>query len=333
MPGLRDYVPGLQEGFKVFPQDIAGMLGIPYVGNVWYVDATNGSDTANPGTAANQAFKTLYKAHSSAVNNNHDVIIINPGGVGSGTGTEESVYGAWTWTKNLTHVIGNAAPSRISQRARVLWGTAGQSTSAALLTFEGSGCIVANVQFATFVDNNILFQVKGDRNYFNNVHFAGIGNATAGDDTAARSLWLADGDENVFEACTIGLDTVARSTSNAELEFTGESQRNQFLDCLFLCFADNAGHLFVKANTAGSDIDRFALFKNCGFINPINSTATTMTDAMALHASLAGSIVLIDCYKIGATGWADNLTTVQALGVSSNATYDQGIGFPVNPSA
>jgi hypothetical protein len=80
-------------------------------------------------------------------------------------------------------------------------------------------------------------------------------------------------------------------------------------------------------------MDRWNLFRGCQFINAIGSTSTTQTDAFAIHATPGGLIVLQDCLKIGATGWADNLTNVYMLSVSSNATYANGIGFAVNPGA
>lgn len=325
MGKAREYIPALKFGHKIMPEDIAGMIGLPFVGDIFYVDPTNGSDTANNGKSQNNAFKSLYKAHSAVQSNHHDVIIIVPGGVGTGTGTEESTAvsgGAWTFSKNLVYVLGNAAPSRISQRARVLWGTAGQSTSGALLTISGSGNLFKNIQFGTFVDNNILVKVTGSRNVFEQVHFAGIGDATAGDDTAARSLWVAGGSENLFDDCVIGLDTIARSDANAELELSGAATRNQFRGCDFLSFADNAGHLFVKAATA-ADVDRFAIFDHCRFLNAIRSTATTLTVAMDLTASLGGAVILHDSWLFGATDWADdfsNVYTAGGMGVATAAT-------------
>lgn len=328
----RDYVPAVKYGNKWQVNDLQGVAGQPYIGNVWYVDAVNGLDT-NGGTSIGNAFKTLYAAHAAASTNNYDMIIISPAGTGSGTGTNESAYGAWTFSKSLITVVGDAAPSMISPRARVLWNTAGQSTTDALLTISGSGNTFLNFQLGTFVDNNILLTVTGQRNYFGGVHIAGAGDSSTSGDTAARSLILSGGSENMFESCAIGVDTVARSTTNAQIELLGSATRNQFVNCLVLTYASNAGHFFVKANAASSAIDRWVIFNGCGFINPINSAATTMTDAMALSASLAGSVILINTYEVGATGWADNLTAIQALSVSSNSTYNQGIGKPVNPAA
>lgn len=328
---FRDSQTALQQGAKIIAEDLAGVIGLPQVGNTWYVDAVNGSDTTNDGTAWNQAFKTYYQAHSAATTNNYDQITVAPAGTGSGTGTDESVYGRWTFSKSLITTIGGPAPSRVSPRARILWGTASQSTTTnPLLTISGQGNRFLNIQWATFVDNNVLVKLTGQRNTFAQVHFAGIGDATAGDDADARCLWVSGGSENWIEDSIVGLDTIARSTSNAEIVFDTSATRNTFVNTDILTYADNAGHFFVTAGA--TSIDRWVKFYNCGFINPINSAATTMTDAMSLSGSAGGSVIGIDSYKIGATGWADTVTVLQLLSVSSNSTYNQGIGFPVNPN-
>jgi len=82
----HDYYPGLKK-FKIYPEDIAGMVGLPYVGNIYYVDPTNGSDTANGGKSQNDAFASLTTAYGKTTDNNHDVIVLVPGEVGSGSGT------------------------------------------------------------------------------------------------------------------------------------------------------------------------------------------------------------------------------------------------------
>jgi len=316
MGKARNYIPALKFGHKIYPNDLAGMIGQPRVGNIWYVDGVNGSDT-NSGGDEDHSFASLYKAHSAAADNNFDVIVVASEGIGSGSGTDESVAvsgGRWTFSKNLVTVVGASAPSMISQRSRVLWDTASQSTTTnALLTISGSGNSFMNIQLATFVDNNVLVEITGDRNFFGNVHFAGIGDATAGDDADAKTLHLNDGDENYFSGCYIGLDTVARSTTNTEIELSGQSQRNIFEDCFIASYADNAGHFFVQASAA-QDIDRFVMFKHCIFHNAVDSAATAMTVAMDLHASLGGSVILYDSWLFGATDWADDFTNVEVAG-------------------
>ncbi len=272
----------------------------PRIGNVWYVDAVNGSDTANNGTTQNSAFATLYAAHNAATTNNYDVIIVAPSGAASGSGTNESVYGAWTFSKSLITVVGSSAPTAISPRSRILWNTAGQSTSSALLTVSGAGNTFINLQFGSFVDNNILVTVTGSRNFFQGVHFAGIGDDTTGDDTAARSLILSGAGECRFIDCTIGLDTVTRSTTNASLELTGSCDRNRFENCLFPAYCDNAGPVFVKATT-GNCYQRFVIFDRCIFINAVDGSSTTMTAGITNAGTGNGTFFMRDCWMRGAT--------------------------------
>lgn len=315
---------GFYQGMKWIPSDIAGFIGLPQVGNIWYVDAVNGSDTANSGTQYNQAFKTLYAAHNAATTNNYDVIVIVPAGTGSGTGTDESVYGAWTFSKSLITVMGGSAPVAISPRSRVLWNTAGQSTSSALLTISGSGNSFVNFQFGSFVDNNILVTVTGSRNYFGSVHFAGIGDDTTGDDTSARSLVLSGASENRFVDCTVGLDTVTRSTTNASLELTGSCDRNRFEDCLFPAYCDNAGVLFVKAVT-GNCYERFVIFDRCIFLNAVDGSSTTMTAGISNAGTGNGTFLMRDCWMRGATDTCStsyvNVYVTNATVNTSNQTF------------
>lgn len=300
----------------------------PQVGNVWYVDAVNGSDTANNGTSADSAFASLYAAHNAASDNNYDVIIVAPSGAASGSGTNESAAvsgGAWTFSKNLITVIGSSAPTAISPRSRILWDTAGQSTSTALLTISGAGNSFINVLFGTFVDNNILVNVTGDRNFFQSVHFAGIGDATAGDDTAARSLLLTGAGECRFVDCTIGLDTVTRSVANASLEMTGSCERNRFENCLFPMFADNADALFIKADT-GNCYERFVIFDGCIFINAVDGSSTTITAGIDNGGTGNGTVFMRDCWMRGATDMCNVYTNVYVTNPTVNTANQT---FPV----
>lgn len=330
---FKDFNSALSSGAKIMPQDIAGMIGLPYVGNIFYIDPINGNDSYS-GTAQNNAFKTLTKAYASTTNNNHDVIVIVPAGAGSGTEPYATVEtAAITWSNNLTHLIGNVAGTPLSSRARVSTLTAAVSP---FITISGQGNSFHNVQFhSSATTNYINVRVSGNRNYFENVHFAGLANATAGDNATGASLELYGAQENYFVNCTVGLDTVTRTAANANLKITLGSDtvaRNVFDSCIFPMMADADAPLFIKQGDSVG-MDRWNLFRNCSFINCIGSTSTQQTDAFSIHATPGGLIVLKDCLKIGATGWADNLTSLYLLGSSSNSTYNQGIGFAVNPAA
>ena len=249
----RDFIPALKFGHKIHPEDLAGFIGRPHVGDIYYVDPTNGSDTANSGTSWDDAFASVGTAYTNCTDNNYDVIILAPG-----THSSSAEASAITWSKDHITLIGNVAPVGMSQRARML----ASASVSPMITVSGYGNVFKNVQLASWNDNNILVTVSGSRNYFENVHFAGIGNATAGDDTAARCLYLNGGQENRFVDCTFGVDTVARSTTNATVEFASAASRNVFENCRFLMYADNVGPNHVLF-TGTSAIDRWVEFKNC----------------------------------------------------------------------
>ena len=70
-------------------------------GNVWYWDPYSGNDTYT-GTKPNSAFKTFAKAHDSAADNNHDIIVCIPGNTLGETIADEAI----TITKNYLFVRG-----------------------------------------------------------------------------------------------------------------------------------------------------------------------------------------------------------------------------------
>ncbi|MHA2066757.1 MAG: hypothetical protein ACXABY_20485, partial [Candidatus Thorarchaeota archaeon] len=133
--------------------------------------------------------------------------------------------------------------------------------------------------------------------------FAGIGNTTM--DVAGAASLKVSGDENLFEECVIGLDTIGRgSAANSEILFTGGATRNIFRRCIIPTYADADTHQFVTQ--AASAIDRFNIFEDCLFYNAVNSGATTMTEALdiATGGSPAGGFILWGNNTIvGATEW------------------------------
>ncbi len=110
--------------------------------------------------------------------------------------------------------------------------------------------------------------LTGARNYFNRCFIVGGAGCTA---TAnERSLELGDGaQENIFEDCTIGTDTVDRgNNANCELYINGTTNgtaRNRFNRCLFLSEAEGGtAHLAIKS-AAATSMGRHMLFRDCDF--------------------------------------------------------------------
>ena len=327
MGKARDYIPALKYGHRIYPEDIAGMLGLPHVGNIYYVDPNSGNDTSNSGTSQDDALKTVATAYGKATSGNHDVIIIAPSG---GTGrTSETT--AITWAKRFTHLIGSAAPTLQDVRAGISFGTGGS------LTISENGCIFKNLTLTSSVDTDVTVSLTGDYNYFEGVDFKGTYNATSIGSTPWRALSMTGAEENTFVGCTIGSDTMTRSAANASLEFSTACARNVFDGCFFPVFTDDATALFVIADSA-ADMDRFTIFRSCIFHNAVNSSSSTMTVGMSIHAAVGGTFILEDCTMIGASDLSNNFANIRAnpasaSGYAANAAGTQALaGLAITPA-
>jgi len=301
---------------------------IPFVADIVFIDPTNGSD-GNGGKRQNDALASLTEAQDRITDNHNDMVVLTPGGVGTGTGTSEAA--ALTWSKNLCAIVGSCAPSPVSQRARILSTTAGVSTTTACFIITGHGNTFQNLQIGTFVDNNKLVQVNSDRNAFLNVHFAGIGDATAGDDAEGRSLILSGAEENLFSHCVFGLDTIMRSTTNSEVEFASSASRNLFENCRFIKAADNVGSTFVLS-TGASGVDRWNEFNNTSWYSFWTNNADKITAVFNLsdqtttgHILLTGNQVMVGCDDWEAT--ASGRLYMEPASATANA-----IGIAINPT-
>lgn len=319
LQGYGQYAPGL--GRKIFPQDLAGIIGLPYVGNVIYVDPSAGSDTANAGTSFNNALKTVAAAYAKTTSGGHDVVLVSPT-AGTGRSSETT---AITWSNLFTHLVGNAAPTMQDARAGMSFATGGS------LTVSTNGCMFKNITFNGTADINVPVTISGSYNSFLGVDFKGSLNDTTGDDTAARALYINGGQENYFGDCTLGADTFMRSTTNATVEFASAASRNFFDNCDFKMAVDNAGPVAVLF-TGTSAIDRDLSFRNCSFYSFSANNATPVTAVMNLssqtatgHVRLLGSAV-----SQGATDWEASASG--RIFMQSYTSTTTAIGLAINPT-
>lgn len=299
MTNLKTRNYPLSLGYKVHANDIAGMLGLPYVGDVFYVDPNSGADTNN-GKAQNKAFATVGAAFSAATAGKHDVIIIAPSSTsGSGRTTETAVI---TWNKRCVHLIGNAAST--PQNTRAGMNAPALSAGVSFLDVTADGCIFANITIAGFSDVDELVEVTGSRNRFDSVHFAGLGNATAADTAAGSSLHLTGGQENHFINCTVGLDTVTRGAANFTLELESAASRNVFENCRFIMHADATSPFHVKLEGT-SAIDRWVEFRDCTFYTFWTNDADKITAVFDTSEQTATGHILLtgNTTMIGADDW------------------------------
>ena len=312
---------------KIMPENLAGMIGLPSIGNIWYVDP--GKSVTGGGTSRADAFLTVAEGLTAATADNDDIVLITPS---SSTGrTNETV--AIDWNKRRTHLIGSTAPNMFNPRAGMSFSSAVVSPC---LTISTRSCIFKNITISNMQDINVTVEMTSDYNYFEGVHFAGMGNATAGDDTSARVVRLNGSGENTFNGCTFGLDTVLRTAANATIEFVTakNNSNNVFNGCIFTMAgdADAPRHLFIE----DSGCNRFALFDNCFFLDNSDTTGiTTQTDVMnnGTGTDQGGVVILKDCMNVGSTKWATEETGVMILGQTNNDTSLTNYCTGVNPVA
>lgn len=314
---LGSVIPEVGGAIRVSPDEIAGMIGLPSVGDIWYVDAANGSDSAG-GATRDDAFATVAAAYSAATANQDDVILIVHGG-GSGRTSETT---AITWAKRYTHLIGATGPTAQDARAGISFGTGGS------LTISENGCIFKNLTFNGTTDINVPVTVSGSYNSFIGVDFKGSLNGTTGDDAAARALYINGGQENYFAGCTFGADTFARSTTNATVEFANAASRNVFTGCRFIMHADNVGpnHILLTGTSA---IDRWLEFNDCTWYSFWENDADKVTHVMDLSAQTATGHVLLtgNNTMIGFDDWEASASSKLYLSGFNTATATVGIAI------
>lgn len=272
---------------------LGGLPPLPFSRDAkyYFVDPARGSDD-NSGLNPNEALAGIEAGEDKLVADQHDTLFYIAGASGN------NLAAALTWDKNYTHLIGIAAPTEIAQRARIFQ-TSTLTGASPLLNITATGCVFSNFYIFQGVDDAtslINVQVTGGRNYFHSVHFAGGGHATQAIDGGA-SLKLNGAEENTFDRCTIGVDTVDAATGMMGILFDGEAHRNVFRNCTVRMRAGNGGAGFVEVVDA-TGIDRDTIFDNCLFLN---NSGTDMTSAFVIPAGMGApkKLLLKDCVFLG----------------------------------
>lgn len=288
-----------------FSDQLYHLGGVPVgtlltAGDVYFLDPTKGSDD-NDGKAIDRAKATFAAAYALLTANQNDILYY------IGASTLLRMQAALTWAKSYTHFIGICAPTHVAQRARIFQ-LATLTDASPLLDITASGCIFANFYIYQGVDDTgslIDVQVTGRRNYFKNVHFAGGGHATQAIDNGA-SLFVNGGNENLFEDCTIGIDTIEAATGMNALRFDGSASRNMFKNCLINLMISNAGARLVEL-VDGSAVDRYTRFQDCLFFSNSVNKGTAMASAFEIPAHTTTATIFLErCRGLGFTDWDDD---------------------------
>lgn len=268
-------------------------LSLSPTGRAIFVNETTGSDTTGNGSVA-APYATLAAAHDAATANNGDIVYF--------WGTIH-LTSTLVWSKNGVSLEALNPPSA-NNRGRL---SSSGTVFTPMVQVTAQGCAFINVGTFYGFDSNtaqVCWEAASGRNCYNGCQFFGGGHATAAAHAGMRSLLISGTDgENIFVGCTIGLDTVVRATgTNASLEFTNHTCRNEFYNCVFRSVVSNTADLHVLVGSGG--IDRYALFKGCTFLNAINSGGSAMAVAFTVNASAGGSVLLQGCTSLGATVYA-----------------------------
>jgi hypothetical protein len=298
-------------GYNTGGQNISGQFGmplygisgwLPFTGNYFWVDETNGSDGNTGGPQ--DPFKTLSQAHSKCTAGNNDVVFF------TGTIHQSSTL---VWSKNNTHLIGLCDPVMRGKRARI--SVTGSTAFTPLITVSAAGCWFKN--FGTFygfdsaTNNAICITDTGGRNFYDCVEIMSFGDGTAttgtANKTASRALYInGSTGECTFRDCVFGVDTESRGAANYTVEIAGGAPRIYFQRCFFemLAGAATPAHLLIGA----AGIDRYLTFDGCIFNNAIKSTGTTINQVANLNAAIGGLIFMKQSIWVGATHWETSTT-------------------------
>lgn len=311
-----------------------GMSGIPLTnGRVYFVDAVNGAD-GNSGTSANplQSISALYAKLRDGYGDG-GVLIPRATTAASTTGTFR-LSDQIAWAKSCTFLVGAMGPG-LNQRARISTATDATANIANLFNVTAQNAIFSNFSLFQGVGQTstaeCLWQDAGQRNFYGNVFFGGMGSANGAAQAGSYTLKLAGGSENRFAGCYFGTDTQSRDAANANVVFAAgaaAATRNVFEDCMFAAFCTDTDPTFVSAGA--STLDRFQLFSRCKFIN---TGSSSMAAAVTGNASQGGKIILDDCRYYGVTeiGSLSNSALILVTGAVPNGNTS-GVGVNANPS-
>jgi hypothetical protein len=304
------------------------VVGIPRGphSHLFIVDPQTGhGDDDNNGQTFERPLATLEAAEDLCVTNHNDAVLVVGGPTACNLAAELN------WDKSYTHLIGLTGDlPGVGQRARI-YGLPSVDLDY-LIDFQGSGCIVKNIQ--AFNENDVAETsgaaiVSGMRNYFKNFFAAGMGHLTAAAQAGAYSLHVT-GPENFFDRCAIGVSTIERTAHNAELILSGTNcKRNHFRKTQFLSQSVDAGKVLIRI---AADTQLWQLiFEECIWSNlAMNSGAgaggTKIDHAIEDGATMYHQIQLVGLNTaFGCTAFTDVATYV--------FTHGAAVGGAVAPIA
>lgn len=323
----------------MFGDQLYHLGGVPVggsftTGDVYFV-RPSGGNSANRGTQPGDAITTVSAAHTLMTADNQDIAYLIAES-NSASSTTDYQSATLTWSKDCTRLIGINSNGLLGSRSRI----AQLSTAtgiAPLMTWSADSSLMAGIHVFHGVDDSTSIgglNVTGSRNYFYRNHIASMGNTTMAQSVASVYSLRVSGDENLFEECVIGVDTIEQGTGQ-QLLLAGGGTRNTFRKCIFQTSmgAGLSDHFFVTVDADG--IDRWTLFEDCTFINNTQQGIfTTMTEGMSVAAgtSPTGQVILKNCTFVGCTDIVATNTGGTRVYIDGAAPTNTTSGLAINPA-
>ncbi len=325
---ISEYLPGLKEGFKVYPDEMVS-LGAPLsTGRVWYVDGDR--STGGAGGSWEDAYSTIAAAETAS--SAGDVILIAERTM-SATSTDPVSY-AETVTVNTPSLslIGVSRGRTQGGLPQIRKG----SGSTALLTIAAPGCLVANLGFngGSATGGGILLDDDGGstKSAFGttiiNCHFKNcVGSTATNAATGGAIQWSANGGawqvlikNNRFYK-NVG-DIVVKGTSSSVPqdvviegnEFSGPAAS---VDCNIYTGGSGVNGIVIRDNTfsampaigSGSIVRYMDLTGSVGILaNNYFASIVSPTGSEGTFAA-AGSLAKVPATVFIASCWGETTTT------------------------
>ncbi len=321
-------------GYTNYPGGLTSM-GIPLLGSgiiptspgkIYFVDYGNGSD-GNRGTSMGAPLKTVEYAYSLVTSGNDDIICL----IGSATHVLAAMLDV---SKSRVHFVGvDGTNGRLyGNNAKISLSVSTGATNVFTMKNTGVRNSFTNIKFingATVTEGIHCVGEGGEYALYTNCE---IYKSTDLDVTTSSELVL-NGDSAQFVGCTIGsladarVGTVIRPCVRLTAGLVGAGLVTRdciFQDCLFWIQASHTTSTFVYAANA-TDVERMLMFKRCGFVNNLASSATP-AQAIAGAATLTVGNIILDpaCFGTKITKMSTT-TGVLVTGAAPAAT--QGIAI------
>lgn len=204
------------------------------------------------GTTFDSPHKTFAAAYADIETLKKDCIVLEE------SGSSISLAADPLWAKSLCGLVGTSN-GKFNHRSRI-----GMSTTfSPMITVSGYGNYFANIYTmnGTAATDYTGWYVTGDRNVFENVHFAGPMNAAQGGHASYIGNYFT-GTEGYYKGCVFGTHTIDRDELAPTVKLGPGT--HVFEDCIFdmSIGADTDPYHVLFDNTSGSTE---VWFKNCQF--------------------------------------------------------------------